>query len=173
MLRLFIVVLIAGFGYKFYSFFHRGGMEQEAIIVLVLFGALLGRTAAPWLLDIFPALRDLARRSVHEKWQGKYYSFGVHQLRFYLVGPTIWTAADDLAKVLEPPPSEREWRLLAHDYGTIPFQGKLLGCTEAGLAQLLRARTTHRRASHEMIRFKSWLETEAYPNLKKNPASSA
>ncbi len=155
-----------------WSFFHFEQDLTSKLLELLFITPLVARALAPSIFAIFPALRDHARHSVHGKWQGKFYSFGKHQLRLFLIDDTVWIAAQDLESILAPPPDAREWRLLGADYGTIPEQ-EIAGCTEAGLGRMLKNRTEHRRAAHEMIRFKWWLEHEAFPNLKKNPATSA
>lgn len=153
-------------------YFHYQQDLKFGLISFLMVAPLLARLLAPAMLDFFPALRRHARHSVHGKWQGKFYSFDQHQLRLFLVDGVVWVAAQDLEPILEPAPDARELRLLGAEYGTIPEHG-INGCTEAGLMLLLKHRTAHRRATHHMIRFKWWLEHEAFPNLKKNPATSA
>jgi hypothetical protein len=155
-----------------WAYFHYQGHGQMALIGFLMCAPLLVRLLAPAMLDLIPALRRHARHSVHGKWQGKFYSFGQLQLRLFLVDDVVWAAAADLDVILAPPPQSREWRLLGADYGTIPGQA-IEGCTEAGLMRLLKTRTEHRRATHDMVRFKWWLEHESLPNIKKNPATSA
>jgi hypothetical protein len=172
-LRLILLAVAAWFGYKFFSFFRAHSMETEAALSVLIATAAAAWLLAPFAIDLVLGLRRHARHSVHGKWQGRYYSFGMRQIRLYLDEDTIWIAEPDLRAILVPPPGEREWRLLGPEQGSIPGHDTLRGCTEAGLATMLKNRTAHRRASHEMIRFKWWLENEAYPNLRKNPSTSA
>ena len=123
-------------------------------------------------VGIFGWIKRRAHESVHAQWSGRYYTFDERQIRFYLVDDTVWTAAEDLAKLLEPPPGERELRLLGGEHACIPGSS-IMACSEAGLMRLLDARTGHRRASYHMIRFKNWLETQAFPNVKRLPSSAA
>jgi hypothetical protein len=68
-------------------------------------------------------------------------------------------------------PHARELRYLGSDHGKIPGL-KVPAYTEAGLLRLLSTRTATRHATHDLIRFKHWLEKEAFPNLRRFPASS-
>jgi hypothetical protein len=172
-IRLLFAAVAGLAGHKAYGLFQGAGMASEGAIAVLLAAVGVAYMVAPFLIDAVLALRHHGRHAAHGKWQGKYYSFGNRHLRLYLVGGTIWLAVPDLVAILDPVPDEREWRLLGGEFGTVPGQGNLQGCTRSGLAVLLKNRTTHRRATHDMIRFKAWLENEAYPNLLKNPASSA
>ncbi|UUZ52437.1 hypothetical protein LP419_23460 [Massilia sp. H-1] len=71
-----------------------------------------------------------------------------------------------------PPARRAELRYLGADHGPIPGLTVLRPYTEAGLLRLLTTRTATRHATHELIRFKHWLEKEAFPNLRRFPSSS-
>lgn len=116
-------------------------------------------------------IKRRAHESVHAQWSGRYYTFDERQVRFYLVNDTVWTATADVARILEPPPDERELRLLGAEHACIPGSD-VMACSETGLMRLLDARTAHRRASYHMIRFRNWLETQAIPNVKRLPSSA-
>ena len=142
------------------------------LIVLIGGVPLLARLFAPIVLKFFSRLVRHARHSAHAKWQGKYYNYDGHQLRFFLVDDTVWLAEEDIAGILSPATTERERRLLGEHYGKVPGQ-KFQGFTEVGMGRLLGSRTNTRRATREMIRFKAWLDSETYPNIKRVPASAA
>ena len=116
-------------------------------------------------------IKRRAHESVHGQWQGRYYTFDERQIRFYLVDDTVWTAMEDVARILEPPPGERELRLLGDEHAPIPGSD-VMACSETGLLRLLATRTEHRRASYHMIRFKNWIEKQAFPNVKRLPSSA-
>jgi hypothetical protein len=141
-------------------------------IVLLAGSALLAWPSARLLVEVLPGLHRSARRSVFKPWQGTYFTFNERQVRFFLVEDTIWIAEADVRAILEPPPDAREERFLGAEYADIPGQ-KFKGYTESALARLLHTRTSHRRATHDMIRFKRWLEHEALPNVRRLPSSSA
>ena len=126
---------------------------------------------ARFVIEGMSSLRREAKRAALEEWNGRYYAFGTHQLRLFLIEDVIWIPVVDVAAILAPPPDARELRYLGGEVGSIPGQ-KLRGYTEAGLLRLLTTRTATRRATHELIRFKHWLETETFPNLRRLPASS-
>jgi hypothetical protein len=149
------------------------GLHPAFAVVLVLACApILSRLFSPLVMGAFTVIRDAGRRSAHQQYQGNFYSYEGQQVRFYLVDSTVWMAWPDMARILEPAPTERELRLLGADFGAIPGQ-KIQGCTEAGILQLLKARTGHRRATRDMIQLKTWLEQVALPNVKRLPQSSS
>jgi hypothetical protein len=126
---------------------------------------------AKYLLALLPAIGRKAKTDALERWNGRYYAYGNLQLRLFLIDDVIWIPASDVGAILVPRPDARELRFLGAEYAPIPGQ-KQQGYTEAGLLRLLATRTGTRRATHEMIRFKQWLEKETFPNLRRLPASS-
>lgn len=126
---------------------------------------------AKYLLALLPAIGRKAKVDALERWNGRYYGYGNLQLRLFLIDGVIWIPASDVGPILVPRPDARELRFLGAQYAAIPGQ-KRQGYTEAGLLRLLATRTSTRRATHEMIRFKHWLEKETFPNLRRLPASS-
>lgn len=126
---------------------------------------------SPYLVDVLPSIRRKARRDALEPWNGRYYAYENHQVRLHLVDGVIWVPVDDLRLILDPLPDARELGYLAGEHALIPGQ-TYKGYTEAGLLRLLTTRTGTRRATHDMIRFKHWLETEAFPNLRRLPSSA-
>ena len=168
-----VLVFIAAATLAAALFAHLNGLHPAFAVVLVLACApILSRLFSPLVMGAFAALADAGRRSAHQDFQGNFYSYGGQQVRFYLVDATVWMAWADMARLLDPLPGERELRLLDAGFGAIPGL-KIKGCTEAGIMQLLKARTGHRRASRGMIQLKAWLEQEALPNVKRLPQSSS
>jgi hypothetical protein len=168
-----LLVFIAAATLAAALFAYLNGLHPAFAVVLVLAcAAILSRLFSPLVMGAFAAIADAGRRSAHQAFQGSYYSYKGRQMRFYLVDATVWLAWADLLPILDPAPGERELRLLGADFGAIPGL-KLKGCTEAGILQLLKARTSHRRASRAMIQLKTWLEQEALPNVKRLPQSSS
>lgn len=147
--------------------------EPAAVMPLtVVFSSVLWSLAyARFVIEGMSSLRREAKRAALEAWNGRYYAFGAHQLRLFLIEDVIWIPVADVAAILDPQPDARELRYLSGDYGAIPGQ-KEKGYTEAGLLRLLTTRTASRRATHDMIRFKHWLEKETFPNLRRLPTSS-
>ncbi|MDE2427978.1 MAG: hypothetical protein KGM99_04575 [Burkholderiales bacterium] len=123
------------------------------------------------VLDFVLSIRHRGEHDALIRWHGRYYSFDGQQLRFYWLDDVVWVPQKDVGKLLSPAWSERELRLLGEHYAQIPGT-KEMGFSETGLRKLLLARTEHRRADYQMIRFKRWLETEAFPNVKRLPSSS-
>lgn len=126
---------------------------------------------APCLIQIVPALRRRALHDAWEPWNGRYYAYDGRQIRLYLVDGTIWVPVRDVATLFKPQPDARELRILGGDYGTIPGQ-KLQGYTEAGLLRMLTTRGSNRMADYGLVRFRNWLEREAFPNIRRLPGSS-
>lgn len=141
-------------------------------IGLAVTSVVWGITFASYLYEVFPSIRYWARKSVLQRWLGRFYVFEGCQIRFFLIDETIWIPLSDLNAVLEPRLEERELRLLADAHGLIP-EHSLAGVSEDGLMQLLKSRTGHRRASQKMLRFKTWLQNNALPNVRRLPASAA
>ena len=112
-----------------------------------------------------------ARQSVTLRWHGRYYSFDGQQLRFFLIDEVVWLALPDLEKILEPQISERELRLLGEEK-TFLEDHQLPVISEAGMLQLLRTRTETRHATQKMIRFKKWLKSSGFDNVKRLPKSA-
>ncbi len=123
------------------------------------------------LIGLIPFIKRSADASALLKWHGCYYEFKGVQVRFFLSGATVWVAADDIRRLISPPLQQRELFLLAENYSFIPGHS-IKGLSETGLLRLLEMRTSHRRADPGMIKFKLWLETEAYPNVKRLPGSA-
>lgn len=172
MLRQLIYLLLClAIGYCCYQYFDNMGAGLAPIGLLIC-AQMLARPMAKVALEIFPAIRDLAHYSAHHQWQGRYYTFNERQVRFYVADDIVWVAAADIAAIMTPPPQERESRLQGADFGNIPGE-KIKGYTEAAVLRMLVKRNASRRADREMIRFKNWLEGEAFPNVKRLPSSSS
>lgn len=139
--------------------------------VMAATGPMWAWSLAPYLVEIVPALRRRAMHDALAPWNGRYYAYDNRQIRLYLIDDMIWVPARDVATLVQPPPDARELRILGADYGTIPGQ-QMHGYTDAGLLRLLTTRTSNRMAPHALMRFKNWLEKEAFPNLRRRPGSS-
>jgi hypothetical protein len=143
-----------------------------AVVIILACAPVLAWFFAPALFESIGMLIKSARRSAHGAWQGNFYSYDGQHIRFFKVDDVAWVAEADIAKVIHPAATERECRLLGEHYGVIPGQS-LKGYTEAGMERLMRSRTDSRHSTPEMIRFKGWLEREAFPNVRRLPRSSA
>ncbi len=142
------------------------------VVVFSLLAPLWGKWFAIYVIELIPAIRAQARRDVCEPMNGRFYAYDNIRLRLYLIEEVIWIPERDLQAILRPWPDIRERRLLGEDYAAIPGL-KLRGFTERGLLRMMSLRTAGRFSTHEMIRFKHWLEKEALPNLRRFPVSSA
>lgn len=172
MLRQIIYLLsCVAISYSCYQYFDNLSAGL-APVGLLISAHLLARPMAKMAIGIIPAIRDLAHFSVHHQWQGRYYTFNERQVRFYVADDIVWVAAADIAAIMTPPPQERESRLQGADFGNIPGE-KIKGYTEAAVLRMLATRNASRRADREMIRFRNWLEGEAFPNVKRLPSSSS
>lgn len=167
-LRLLLCLGLSYAGWMAMEWFEPGYGPIGLAIVSVVWGILF----APFVIALIPTIWYWARHSVLNQWQGKYYSFESHHIRFYVVDDIIWLPLKDLRMLIVPAFGERELRLLAEECAPIPGH-RQIGVTEAGLLRLLATRTEHRRADAQMVRFKLWLITSAFPNIKRLPASSA
>lgn len=165
--RLACGCLLSWAAFRYLEFIQPGMGYMGLALSLPAWGVLF----APYLLEIFPWLKRRAEHDALTRWNGRYYSFDGQQLRFYKIEETVWIPQKDLRRILRPAWGERELRLLGADYAAIPETTEM-GFTEAGLRKLLDSRTGHRRANHQMIRFKRWLDSEALPNVKRLPSSA-
>ena len=137
---------------------------------IVTSGLLWVKTLAPYLVELLPAIRRKAISDACEPWNGRYYAFDNRQIRLYLIDGIIWVPVRDVATMVLPQPASRELRILGAEYGLIPGQPKLHGYTEAGLLRLLTTRANVRQPPHDLVRFKHWLEKEAFANIRRLPA---
>lgn len=166
--RLIIGAAVSGVIWK--TAYHPGvGIDGYAYLMIGLLWAWL---MSGYLVHLIPELKRLAEKSAIGKWQGSYYEFGGVHLRFYLDDEVVWTAADDLVRVVKPAIGEREFGLMGDAYGVIPGQ-TIKGIREDALLRLLELRTNHRRTDPQMKKFKLWLETQALPNVKRLRSSAA
>jgi len=145
---------------------------KVAPIGLAIGGALCAYLCARDILNAIVAIKYHADRKVLQPWEGRYYHFDRHHLRFYFQDELIWIPEKDLKALLQPRLSERELRLLGSAYAPLRAV-KEMAVSEAGLLTLLKSRTEHRRADYQMIRFKRWLNHEALPNVRRLPRSAA
>ncbi len=141
-------------------------------LTIVCASVLWSVSLAKYVIGAMSALKHAARRQALEHLNGRHYTFDNQPVRLFLVDEVIWVAVRDVAAILAPPPDERELRHLGGDYGTIPGVQEP-GYTEAGLLRLLTTRCASRRATHDVIRFKHWLEKETFPNVRRLPASAS
>ena len=144
------------------------GFGGLGIVIPVFF---LGHLFPRDILNFFSWMKYHARQSVTLRWHGRYYSFDGQQLRFFLIDEVVWLALPDLEKILEPQISERELRLLGEEK-TFLEDHQLPVISEAGMLQLLRTRTETRHATQKMIRFKKWLKSSGFDNVKRLPKSA-
>ena len=171
MLRLLLKLLIAATAYYFaWQLVAKVDVRYAAISVLPV-SWICVHIFATDLLNFFMWFTYLGKRSALLPKHGKCYVFDGHEFGFYLYEGIIWVTLKDLQWIIKPAISERELRLIAQEYGKIPEQN-ILGMTEAGLMQILKSRTESRHASTQVIRFKNWLTTHAFVNVKRLPSSS-
>ncbi|SHH54275.1 hypothetical protein [Massilia sp. CF038] len=152
----------------------RGVVDDKAAsvpITIVLSSVLWSLSFAKYVVPALSAFKNRAKYDALAPLSGIHYAFDNRRVRLYLLAGVIWVAADDVAAIVAPAPDARDMRLLGADYGPIP-ERPLQGYTEAGLLRLMTTRNAVRKPSHDMVRFKHWLETEAFPNLRRLPSSS-
>jgi hypothetical protein len=170
MLRQFIALIVTlaaiYVAYRYFDIF----IGKMGMYLILLSGQLIGWISARLIVKTFSAVHESAHYAAYADLGGTHYAFDNHSLRFYQINDTAWVVADDVIPFLQPPPDARELRFLGQDYAEIPMQG-IMGISEAGLMRLLTTRTSHRRATRDMIRFKAWLEKDTLPNLKRMPSS--
>jgi hypothetical protein len=140
-------------------------------LTVVFASAMWAVSFAKFVLPALSAVKNQARHDALSPLNGRHYAWQNHSLRLYLVDDVIWIPVADVAPLFERQPDARELRYLGSDHGKIPGL-KVPAYTEAGLLRLLSTRTATRHATHDLIRFKHWLEKEAFPNLRRFPASS-
>ena len=144
----------------------------EAVPIWILFwGAGGAKHFASNVVDFVPWIAREARRSVFEKWNGRFYVYDNRQIRFCLVGETVWIVEADVRSIIDPPVSDREKRLLGEHYSVIPGL-QIHGYSEAGLLRLISVRLIRRGGEAGMKKFMVWLQSESIPNVKRHPSSS-
>lgn len=171
MWRLALTVVLAAALALAHPFLKRLDPALPAILAVVL-APLFGWLGAPLLMALAAWTIGLSKRSAYAAMQGRHYSFDEWRIRLFLVDEVAWIAETDLAGILGQAISERERRQLGSDIGRIPGK-RLRGLTEDGLARLLAARLRERQATRRLARFSHWLQSEALPNLRRLPDSSA
>lgn len=144
---------------------------QTMRIALLFWGAAGAKYFARDIIEIIPAISRAGRRSAHEKWHGRYYTFHGAQIRLCLVEGKVWIVEADVRAILSPAANEREQRLMGPEYALIDGTG-LMGYSATGLLRLIDVRLMRRGGKADMKKFRHWLEAEAIPNLKRFPSSS-
>lgn len=140
-------------------------------IGLLLVSMIWGRLFPREIMSVFSFIKRSAYSSALLPWHGKYFSFDGRQIRFYLVLRTVWIPIADIERILEPKLQPHEVVALGLQYGKIPEQN-MYGVTEGGLLELLRTRTEGGHTNYKMIRFKRWLLSSAFVNVKRLPKSA-
>lgn len=145
---------------------------DHLVVGILLYAVAVSRFFAAEVIEFIPAMRRSVDRSILEPWQGRYYMYDNHQVRFSLVDGAPWIVADDARAIVTPPITAREQRLLGPHYAALPGH-RLNGYSEQGLLRLLELRLRNRGGRRDMLKFRNWLEHDALPNLKRLPASAA
>lgn len=168
-----LLLRIAGFG-LLGAFIYNSlkNVSPETMRIAMLFWGAAGvKYFARDIIEIFTVISRAGRRSAHEKWHGRYYTYDGAQIRLCLVKEKVWIVEADVRAILSPCASEREQRLLGPEYAMIDGTA-LMGYSEAGLLRLMEVRLMRRGGEAAMKKFRHWLEAEAIPNVKRFPASS-
>ena len=172
LLRLLWCSAVAALAYFVLGTFGKDMAALRAPLTILFTSPIWAQNFTRYVIEIIPAIRRVAARSAHEPWSGRYYSYDGKHIRFYRIDDIIWVVEADVMSLLQPKPDTRELRFLGDDYAIIPEQ-KFQGFTQAGLMRLLISRTSTRSALPEMIKFRRWIEYEAFPNVARLPGSSA
>jgi len=143
-----------------------------AVVLALACAPLMAWLFAPIVMDLAGGWIGFSERAARGALQGKYYSFDEQRVRFFAVNETIWVAESDLAGILDQAMTERERGQLGGEYGVVPGK-RIRGFTEDGITRLLSTRLGDRHATRQLIRFKHWLQTDAFPNVRRLPGSSA
>ncbi|MFZ6863586.1 hypothetical protein ACO0K7_13225 [Undibacterium sp. Ji67W] len=164
------MICCLGISWAVYRLFYR--IDPNAgliglVITLFLWGQLFARD----ILNFFLGIKHQAEHDALACWNGRYYEFDGHHVRFYFQAEQIWVPIADLKPLLKPEAGERELRMLGSQYLMLT-ESRLWAVSESGLDVLLKNRTAHRRADYQMIRFKRWLMQHALPNVRRLPHSS-
>lgn len=154
------------------QFVGKEALAYRGALTLVLTAPLWARLFGRYLVELIPAIRAQARRDACAPLNGRFYSYDNQPLRLFLVNGVVWIPAADLKPLLQPAPDATELRQLGAGYATIPGR-KLRGFSEHALLRLLAARARSRHASGAMNRFHHWLQSEAFPNVRRLPSSAA
>ncbi|MFZ6688353.1 hypothetical protein ACO0K0_11440 [Undibacterium sp. SXout11W] len=164
------IICCLGISWAVYRFFY--SIDPNAgLIGLVITLFLWGQLFAKDVLNFFLRVKHQAEYDALACWNGRYYEFDGHHVRFYFHDEQIWIPIADLKPLLKPQAGERELRLLGSEYLILP-ESRVWAVSESGLDVLLKNRTAHRRADYQMIRFKRWLMQQALPNVRRLPHSS-
>ncbi|MBC3869704.1 BRO-N domain-containing protein [Undibacterium oligocarboniphilum] len=165
--RLLFCAAVTWMAWRYFSALNPRAAPMSLLVSAWLWAHLF----SPELISLIPAIRRRAERDVLESWNGCYYSFDGHHLRFYLEQEQIWIPEQDLQALLVPELGQQELRVIGASYAYLPH-GQIWAVSEAGMMILLKNRTAHRRATHQMVRFRRWLESEALPNVRRLPRSA-
>ena len=144
---------------------------SASLVILVLTSAFWSQLFAKDVIDVFIGIKRRAEHDIFVLWNGRYYEFDGHHVRFYFHDEQIWIPIADLKPLLKPEADERELRLLGSEFLKLP-EVRSWAVSETGVGILLKKRTAHRRADYQMIRFKRWLMQQALPNVRRLPHSS-
>ncbi len=167
LLRLVAFLAVGALGYFACSKYY----VDVVPIWMLSWGAAGAKHFASDLVDMVPWIARAAKRSVFEKWNGRFYIYDNRQIRFCLVGETVWIVEADVSGIIDPPVSDRERRLLGEQYRLIPGL-RIHGYSEAGLLRLISVRLIRRGGETGMKKFMVWLQSESIPNVKRHPSSS-
>ena len=143
-----------------------------AVIFLLVCAPLMAWLCAPIFMDLASRFIGFSESSALGAMQGRYYSFDEQRIRFFIVNDTVWVTESDVAGILLKAISERERRQLGGEYGLVPGK-RFRGFTEDGIKRLLAARLGDRHATRQTLRFNHWLQSEAFPNVRRLPGSGA
>jgi len=169
MRRYLITLLFAAALVLAFQYLKQSGIAYAVILVLVC-APLMARLCAPIFMDMVSGFIGFSERSARGAMQGKYYSFDEQRIRFFVVHEAIWIAESDVAGILGQALTERERRQLGGEYGVVPGK-RIRGFTEDGIKRLLATRLGDRHATRQIVRFNHWLQSEAFPNVRRLPGS--
>jgi len=171
MRRYLITIILAAALVLAFLYLKQSGVAYAVVLVLVC-APLMARLCAPIFMDIASKFIRFSERSALDGMQGNYYSFDERRIRFFVVNDTIWVAESDVSGILDPAISERERRQLGRGYGIVPGK-RVRGFTEDGIWRWLATRLGDRHATRQIVRFNYWLQSEAFPNVRRLPTSGA
>ena len=171
MQRYLITIIFAAALVLAFQYLKQSGIAYAVIFVLVC-APLMARLCAPIFMDLVSRFIGFSESSALGAMQGSYYSFDEQRIRFFVVNETVWVAESDVAGILLQAITERERRQLGGEYGLVPGK-RFRGFTEDGIKRLLAARLGDRHATRQTLRFNHWLQSEAFPNVRRLPGSGA
>lgn len=136
-------------------------MDAYAVTVVVLWGAFLAKPVVEAVIWVYGYFRDAPLKP----YQGQYYAFDYHQVRFIEIGRDLWVVDADILPLFGLAPTEAARRqALSSEYRYLELE-KVWVYSEKEILRILK------NSQHVNVRrLLLWLDREVYkPHRNKAP----